>query len=212
MLVATKASHLIPTTRIKLVSPRPNRNPILSAPSSVGASLSTSFLSPFVGGSVLGDFSGLKIRPTSLNPYSFDSRGKRGVVTMTTCYGRKTVLVAIYVEKPRRTHRYQHQHRYDHFPQATHVHNNGGYNRKAELLKYTKHLRESNHSAGASSITCMKRSPKIQITPAAKTTRKPKSGRTPTYVGKWKFLLPNFFGCMASASKPKKKKKKKKKT
>ncbi|CAA3014626.1 ATP-dependent Clp protease proteolytic subunit-related protein 4, chloroplastic-like [Olea europaea var. sylvestris] len=88
MLVATMASHLIPTTRIKLVSSSPNRNPILSAPSSVRASLSTSFLSPFVGGSVLGGFSGLKIRPTSLNPYSFDSRGKRGVVTMVIPFSR----------------------------------------------------------------------------------------------------------------------------
>ncbi|XP_022892781.1 ATP-dependent Clp protease proteolytic subunit-related protein 4, chloroplastic-like isoform X2 [Olea europaea var. sylvestris] len=80
------ASHFLPTTRIRLASPCPN--PILSAPSSVGASLSTSFLSPFVGGSVLGNFSGHKIRPISLNPYSSTSRAKRGVVTMVIPFSR----------------------------------------------------------------------------------------------------------------------------
>ncbi|CAI9772461.1 unnamed protein product [Fraxinus pennsylvanica] len=88
MLVATMASHLLPTTRIKLASPSPNPKPILSAPSSVRASLSPSFLSPFVGGSVLGDFSGPKIRPASLNPYSSDSRCKRSVVTMVIPFSR----------------------------------------------------------------------------------------------------------------------------
>ncbi|KAL2526221.1 ATP-dependent Clp protease proteolytic subunit [Abeliophyllum distichum] len=76
------ASHLFPTTPIKSASPSPNPNPILFAPSSVRASLSTSFISPFVGGSVSGDFSGHKIRPASLNPYSSGTRSKRGVVTM----------------------------------------------------------------------------------------------------------------------------------
>ncbi|KAL2548024.1 ATP-dependent Clp protease proteolytic subunit-related protein 4 [Forsythia ovata] len=84
------ASHFlpIPTTPIKSASPSPNPNPILSAPSSVRASLSTSFISPFVGGSISGDFSGHKIRPASLNPYSSGSRGKRGVVTMVIPFSR----------------------------------------------------------------------------------------------------------------------------
>ncbi|CAI9772460.1 unnamed protein product [Fraxinus pennsylvanica] len=118
-----------------------------------------------------------------------------------SCHGRKIVIVAIYIETLRRTH--QHQRRYDHFPRVTHVHNNS-YNRKAELLKYTRHLRESNHSAGASSITCMKHPPKVQITHADRTTSKTRSGRTPTYVGNWKFLLPNIFGCMTKDSETKK--------
>ncbi|KAK1286137.1 hypothetical protein QJS10_CPB20g01356 [Acorus calamus] len=46
------------------------------------ASLNSGFVAPFVGGSVLGDFSGQKIRPSPLLRRSSSSRPKRGVVTM----------------------------------------------------------------------------------------------------------------------------------
>ncbi|KAL0313020.1 UNVERIFIED_CONTAM: ATP-dependent Clp protease proteolytic subunit-related protein 4, chloroplastic [Sesamum radiatum] len=85
------ASHLFPTPRTTL-SP----NLVLASPSSSSSSsssrrpsLQTSFLSPSVGGSVLGGFTGLKIRPASLNPsYSSTSRAKRGVVTMVIPFSR----------------------------------------------------------------------------------------------------------------------------
>ncbi|KAH6778991.1 CLP protease R subunit 4 [Perilla frutescens var. hirtella] len=81
------ASLLFPTTRVKLntslsVATPPPPPPRPSPP--------TSFLSPFVGGSVSGDFAGLSIRPASLGKTSSNStsRGKRGVVTMVIPFSR----------------------------------------------------------------------------------------------------------------------------
>ncbi|KAL7160570.1 hypothetical protein ABFS83_01G105300 [Erythranthe nasuta] len=78
------ASLFSPTTRMTL-SP----NLVLASPSSSSRRPSppTSFLSPFVGGSVSGDFSGLKIRPASLSTPS-SSNAKRGVVTMVIPFSR----------------------------------------------------------------------------------------------------------------------------
>ncbi|XP_065856884.1 ATP-dependent Clp protease proteolytic subunit-related protein 4, chloroplastic [Euphorbia lathyris] len=61
-----------------------------SSSSSVRTSLSTSFVSPFsCGGSVTGDFSGMKLRPECLNPASISSsKGKRSVVAMVIPYTR----------------------------------------------------------------------------------------------------------------------------
>ncbi|KAI3918615.1 hypothetical protein MKX01_041935 [Papaver californicum] len=50
--------------------------------SAKATSLNSSFSLPFVGGSISTDFSGQKIRPVSLNPFSAGSRGNRGVITM----------------------------------------------------------------------------------------------------------------------------------
>ncbi|CAM8882897.1 hypothetical protein QQ045_018741 [Rhodiola kirilowii] len=53
------------------------------------ATLSSNLLPPFVGNSVLGEFSGQKLRPASLNPALMsDSRGKRSVVTMVIPFSR----------------------------------------------------------------------------------------------------------------------------
>ncbi|EYU19453.1 hypothetical protein ABFS82_01G105500 [Erythranthe guttata] len=79
------ASLFSPTTRMTL-SP----NLVLASPSPSSSrrpSPPTSFLSPFVGGSVSGDFSGLKIRPASLSTPS-SSNAKRGVVTMVIPFSR----------------------------------------------------------------------------------------------------------------------------
>ncbi|KAA8526001.1 hypothetical protein F0562_007899 [Nyssa sinensis] len=92
MEVATVSSHIFHTTRM-LSSPTGSRtlnpNRALSS-SSIRASLSTNFLSSFVGGSVCGDFAGQKIRPASLKPCSpsSGSHGKRGVVTMVIPFSR----------------------------------------------------------------------------------------------------------------------------
>ncbi|CAI9095610.1 OLC1v1031599C1 [Oldenlandia corymbosa var. corymbosa] len=87
MEVATMASHMFPATRMKLSSSLSSR---ASAPSSLPKlSLSTSFLSPSVVGSVSADFSGHRIRPASLNPYKPSGSGaKRGVVTMVIPFSR----------------------------------------------------------------------------------------------------------------------------
>uniref|UniRef100_A0A2P2J5B7 ATP-dependent Clp protease proteolytic subunit n=1 Tax=Rhizophora mucronata TaxID=61149 RepID=A0A2P2J5B7_RHIMU len=60
----------------------------LSSPSN--ASLSTSLFCPSsAGGSVTGDFSGIKLRPECLNPSLISSsKGKRSVVTMVIPYTR----------------------------------------------------------------------------------------------------------------------------
>ncbi|CAM8880618.1 unnamed protein product [Rhodiola kirilowii] len=53
------------------------------------ATLSSNLLQPFVGNSVLGEFSGQKLRPPSLNPALMsDSRGKRSLVTMVIPFSR----------------------------------------------------------------------------------------------------------------------------
>ncbi|KAG9451693.1 hypothetical protein H6P81_004597 [Aristolochia fimbriata] len=51
-------------------------------------SLHNSFVAPFVGGSVVTDFCGQKIRPASLNPAVSTKRSKRGVVTMVIPFVR----------------------------------------------------------------------------------------------------------------------------
>ncbi|KAH0644093.1 hypothetical protein KY289_035067 [Solanum tuberosum] len=87
MEAVTIASHFSPATGIRLSSPAscrasaPKRN--LRFSPSTKSSLSTTFISPFVGGSLFSDLSGQRIRPDSLYPSS--STGfipKRAVVTM----------------------------------------------------------------------------------------------------------------------------------
>ncbi|XP_021280766.1 ATP-dependent Clp protease proteolytic subunit-related protein 4, chloroplastic [Herrania umbratica] len=85
---ALHAHMLSPPTSARTVNPY---RTLTSHPStSLRASLSTNFLSPFPAtGSVAGDFSGLKLRPESLNPASLSrSKPKRGVVTMVIPFSR----------------------------------------------------------------------------------------------------------------------------
>ncbi|XP_057977167.1 ATP-dependent Clp protease proteolytic subunit-related protein 4, chloroplastic [Malania oleifera] len=93
MEAATMAStHIFPTLRTFAPNHLRTGNPkrTLTSPS-VRASLSTSLLAPFVGGSVFSDFSGQKIRPALLNPDSLSgSRAKRGVVTMVIPFSKGT--------------------------------------------------------------------------------------------------------------------------
>ncbi|KAL2903104.1 ATP-dependent Clp protease proteolytic subunit-related protein 4 chloroplastic [Bienertia sinuspersici] len=89
------ASHCFLTTRINSLSP-PTHSKASSSTNttsfrassspSIKASLSTNFLTPFVGGSVFADFSGHKIRHHSLT--SSNSRPKRSVVTMVIPFSR----------------------------------------------------------------------------------------------------------------------------
>ncbi|XWS49659.1 hypothetical protein CRYUN_Cryun12cG0022300 [Craigia yunnanensis] len=96
MVVATAAAssfalhaHMLsPPTSARTVNP--NRTLTSPPSSSLRASLSTNFLSPFLAtGSVSADFSGLRLRPDSLNPASLSrSKPKRGVVTMVIPFSR----------------------------------------------------------------------------------------------------------------------------
>ncbi|VVA40819.1 PREDICTED: ATP-dependent [Prunus dulcis] len=94
MEVATTASSFAlhtrmlasPTTRRALSS---SRTQTTSSPTLPRASLSTNFLSPFAGTSISSEFSGHKLRPSSLNPASFRGyKPKRGVVTMVIPFQR----------------------------------------------------------------------------------------------------------------------------
>ncbi|KAL6175889.1 hypothetical protein ACLB2K_052527 [Fragaria x ananassa] len=91
---ATSASSFLLHARLSAppASPRalnPNRVQTMSSCSPLRASLSSSFLSPFAGGSVSSDLSGLKLSPSSLNPASDrGSKPKRGVVTMVIPFQR----------------------------------------------------------------------------------------------------------------------------
>ncbi|KAL4602317.1 hypothetical protein ACB092_10G044500 [Castanea dentata] len=89
MEVATAASSLALHRHTLVAPPRTSRNVNLNSSFSPRASLSTNFVAPFVGGSVSSDFSGHKLRPSSLNPASFpSSKPKRGVVTMVIPFVR----------------------------------------------------------------------------------------------------------------------------
>lgn len=93
MEAVTIASQFSPATGIRLSSPASCRSSApkrtLSFSPSTISSLSTSFISPFVGGSV--HFSGQKIRPDSLYSSSSSSCPKRAVVTMVIPFTRGTV-------------------------------------------------------------------------------------------------------------------------
>ncbi|KAL8152195.1 hypothetical protein V2J09_009955 [Rumex salicifolius] len=82
------ASHSFLPTRL-ISTPMSSSRPLSFSPtSSLKASpLCTNFLPPFTGGSVSGEFSGLKVRPQVLSP-SPNSRPKRGVVTMVIPFQR----------------------------------------------------------------------------------------------------------------------------
>ncbi|CAK9321566.1 unnamed protein product [Citrullus colocynthis] len=94
MEVATTASSFALTKRISPLitsshNGKSNRALSFSSSSLRTAPLSTNFLIPFTAGSVSGDFAGVKLRPSSLNPDSFrGSKGKRGVVTMVIPFSR----------------------------------------------------------------------------------------------------------------------------
>ncbi|KAM3734707.1 hypothetical protein ACB098_10G035700 [Castanea mollissima] len=89
MEVATAATSLALHRHTLVAPPRTSRNVNLNRSFSPRASLSTNFVAPFVGSSVSSDFSGHKLRPSSLNPASFpSSKPKRGVVTMVIPFVR----------------------------------------------------------------------------------------------------------------------------
>ncbi|XP_021768046.1 ATP-dependent Clp protease proteolytic subunit-related protein 4, chloroplastic-like [Chenopodium quinoa] len=92
MAASMASSHSFLTSRLCSPSPPLHSKPTTTTTasfraSSLRASLSSNFLSPYVGGSVSGDFSGHKLRrPHSLT--SSNSRPKRGVVTMVIPFSR----------------------------------------------------------------------------------------------------------------------------
>ncbi|XP_077234316.1 uncharacterized protein LOC143876499 [Tasmannia lanceolata] len=144
--------------------------------------------------------------------------------TRAVCCGEKAVLVTVYVEKPRRQrhvspnrhrhHHHHHHHRYHRLKQKeTHSRGGGAYDRRADLLLYSQHLRET---ARSESVANTPVHPPLSapnnpqhITRAISVHRKRKY--SPTCLGDWKkVLLPSFIRSLGHFQRKKEKKKTKK--
>ncbi|KAL2490011.1 uncharacterized protein Fot_43303 [Forsythia ovata] len=129
---------------------------------------------------------------------------------MATCCRERAVLVAVYVERPRRrlpSSNYQQQQQQQHFRQANRAVGGRRYNRRAELLDYARDLRTSARSGASSPVHSSShiRQPRAaQITQAQ---RKPRRTIVPTCLGNWKLLVPSFLTSMTASKTSKMKKK-----
>ncbi|KAL2472539.1 tRNA-splicing endonuclease subunit Sen2-2 [Abeliophyllum distichum] len=125
---------------------------------------------------------------------------------MATCCRERAVLVAVYVERPRRrlpSSNYQQQ---QHFRQANRAVGGRRYDRRAELLEYARDLRTSARSRASSPVHS---SSHIRQPRAVQAQRKPRRTIVPTCLGNWKLLLPSFLTSMTATKTSKMKKKNK---
>ncbi|KAL7150016.1 hypothetical protein ABFS83_05G079900 [Erythranthe nasuta] len=122
-------------------------------------------------------------------------------MTTSKWCGEKGVLVAVYVEKPKRRLPLLSLHEKDGIRRRI---RKGYNNRRAELLDYARHLRSaaSNTSPSTSPILL----PLLDEIPV--TDKKPKHSRTPNCLDKWKFLIPSFVRSMRVLKTTKEKEKK----
>ncbi|KAK2970369.1 hypothetical protein RJ640_012949, partial [Escallonia rubra] len=142
-------------------------------------------------------------------------------ILQATCCREKSVLVAVYVERPRKKglsssknnqQHHHHHHHHLHLHQAKLGANSGkGYNRRAELLNYSRRLRESARSAPASPqhpkpISSSNQQPITQMTTIR--SKKQKHARTsPACLDNWKIMIPGFLRSQARKESKKKKEK-----
>nr|KJB22011.1 hypothetical protein B456_004G192100 [Gossypium raimondii] len=106
-----------------------------------------------------------------------------------TFYEQKAVFVTVYVEKPRRRASLKHSPSlHQIINQELIQHNHGGagkgYNRRAELLHYSRRLRESAQSSASRAL---------QSKPIRAVQRKATYSRTPACFDKWGILVPSVF-------------------
>ncbi|KAI4327193.1 hypothetical protein L6164_019683 [Bauhinia variegata] len=133
-----------------------------------------------------------------------------------TCCKDKVVLVRVYVEKPRKkreSSNHHHHHHHYHFHQTFRrevVQGTAGkgYDRKAELLRYSQRLRQSARSAPSIPLLSNKQIPNnnrqlIKIVPSQ---RKPKTSEKPSCFGNWKLTIPSFLRSLTSTKSKKKRK------
>ncbi|XP_057476405.1 uncharacterized protein LOC130764283 isoform X2 [Actinidia eriantha] len=107
---------------------------------------------------------------------------------MVTCSKDKAVLVAVYVETPRKRTFSSNHHHHIHLHQPKH--GGGGYNRRAQLLDYSRHLRESARSGSSPKpVSSSNQQPMKQITAVGS---KPKNGKVPACLGNCKIAIPSF--------------------
>ncbi|KAL4340826.1 hypothetical protein GQ457_08G025940 [Hibiscus cannabinus] len=126
-----------------------------------------------------------------------------------TCRERKTVLVTIYVEKPRRKH--QHYLHHTIIKQELIQQKLGGagkgYNRRAQLLHYSRRLRESARSSTFKALQSKSDSSTDQQKPSNKDICNPRvvgvQGKA-TYsrragcFDKWRIVVPSFMRCLTN--------------
>ncbi|XAR70541.1 hypothetical protein NMG60_11027429, partial [Bertholletia excelsa] len=121
---------------------------------------------------------------------------------MASRYKEKAVIVTLYMETPRRTKlslKNNHHHRYHHLDLPKSGGYGRGYNRKAELLEYSRCLRESAQSALSEPLN-PRPTPSNNQQPkqTAAVHRKPKEARVTDCAGNMKIVFPNFIGCLAT--------------
>ncbi|XP_060207453.1 uncharacterized protein LOC132635185 [Lycium barbarum] len=129
---------------------------------------------------------------------------------MVTYLRERTVYVAVLVEGPRKRRSsstnnkyYRHQH-HQHL-HVRHVANGGGYNRKAQLLEYSRNLRASSRSQPSTPL--VPKPVQRQNSQIVAVKNKPKHVTVPTCMGNWKFVMPRFLRSFTSQNKKSKKKK-----
>ncbi|XP_055821209.1 uncharacterized protein LOC129889783 [Solanum dulcamara] len=126
---------------------------------------------------------------------------------MVTYLRERTVYVAVLVESPRRrrsssTNNKFHQHQHLH---VRNVANGGGYNRKTQLLEYSRNLRASNQSKPSTPL--VPQQVQRQNSQIIAVKNKPKYVSVPACMGNWKFVMPRFLRSFMSQNKKSKKKK-----
>ncbi|XP_015085824.1 uncharacterized protein LOC107029042 [Solanum pennellii] len=130
---------------------------------------------------------------------------------MVTYMRERTVYVAVLVEGPTRKrsnstnnkfHHFQHQHLH-----VKHVANGRGYNRKAQLLDYSRNLRASNHHQSKPSTPSVPQQVQRQNSQIVAVKNKPKYVSVPACMGNWKFVMPRFLRSFMTQNKKSKKKK-----
>ncbi|ONI06360.1 hypothetical protein PRUPE_5G055600 [Prunus persica] len=151
---------------------------------------------------------------------------------MGTCCKEKGVLVSVYVEKPKRRtfSNHRHHHHHHHHNNHHHIHHTikrevvhyrrgadgrGYISRRAELLQYSQHLRQSARSAPAASTAL---NPRPNHTNSQQShaqivavRRKPnKISKAPICFGNWK--IPGMFGFFTSSQAKKDRKTRTKRT
>ncbi|GMY29899.1 Protein lingerer like [Fagus crenata] len=137
---------------------------------------------------------------------------------MATCCKEKAVLVTVYVERPKKRkvstnhhHHYLHRTTKQEVTQFSPCASGKGYDRRAQLLQYSQHLRESSRSATITPLP-LKSSSSINKQPTTQITavqRKQKDDRAPACLGSWKISIQNFFRSLTSIQAKKERKKKK---
>ncbi|OIS99726.1 PREDICTED: uncharacterized protein LOC109231305 [Nicotiana attenuata] len=125
---------------------------------------------------------------------------------MVTYLRERTVYVSVLVEGPRRkrssssNNKYHHQHLH-----IRQVANGGGYNRKAQLLDYSRNLRATARSQPSTPL--VPQPIQRQNSQIVAVKNKPRYVSLPTCMGSWKFVMPRFLRTFMPQNKKSKKKK-----